>query len=90
MEILHNVEKSKIVWIEGSNTKLMFDKIKEMNGQIDKQLNELMASNEKLWEIIQQGLTNRKLEFIVATSYALVFAQNLKNTFSLKEKQQEC
>jgi hypothetical protein len=32
MEILHNVEKSKIVWIEGSNTKLMFDKIKEMNG----------------------------------------------------------
>lgn len=64
----------------------MFDKIKEMNGQIDKQLNELMASNEKLWEIIQQGLTNRKLEFIVATSYVLVFAQNLKNTFSLKEK----
>ena len=45
MEIVHNVEKSKIVWIEGSNTKLMFDKIKEMNGQIDKQLNELMASN---------------------------------------------
>ncbi len=86
MEILHNVEKSKIIWIEGSNTKLMFDKLKEMNGQIDKQLNELMASNEKLWEIIQQGLTNRKLEFIVATSYVLVFAQNLKNTFSLKEK----
>ena len=45
MEILHNVEKSKIVWIEGSNTKLLFDRIKEMNGQIDKQPNELMTSN---------------------------------------------
>jgi len=32
MDISHNIEKSKIEWVEGSNSKKFFNKIKEIIG----------------------------------------------------------